>query len=150
MGVCQHQGLRQVQLYSECDEPLLCTVVQVALDLAPLTIRGGRYAGARRAQLAERLLDSAGEVLLVEGDEGEGGDRLDELAVLAERAVVYEPGHSAVASTHLGQDKARLGCGRLDAPPVRVDPVHTGALDPVQEVERGVPERGRQRRAELR
>ena len=80
------------------DEPLLCAVVEVALEPPPLRVAGGDEALARGAQLGEPALGLGLQPRVVERDRGRGGDGLHELRIVVERRVVDEhPELAAVA-----------------------------------------------------
>ena len=92
-----------LQLQRDGDEPLLCAVVEVALDLSPRAVGGLEDPRARRAHLGELRLDdlALAQRLLGGAPGGDVEDRAVEpapaVAGLLRLAALEHPAHAAVA-----------------------------------------------------
>ena len=75
VGVLAHAALRQAQRQRHRDEPLLGAVVQVALQAAALGDAGLDEPLARGAQLLHARAQLGGQLLVLHGQRGRGGDR---------------------------------------------------------------------------
>ena len=84
---------------------------------------------------------------ILEWESCTGGNELDELGLVVERGIVGERGYgSAVPLDH--RDRSRRRCRRLvDPPPVLVDPAVV-TVESVDDLERGIVQRLRQRVAQ--
>ena len=109
----------QPELQRDRDEPLLGTVVQVALQPPPLGVAGGDDPLARGLQLGELHMGLRMQVLVLDRDRRRRAGGLDQLRVLVERRVVDQGCDAAAVALHGGDGApgagARLGVGRREA-----------------------------------
>jgi hypothetical protein len=87
-AVGRELGLGQAERHRDRDEPLLCAVVQVALDSSPLRLRRLDQARTRGLQLGQSRAQLGLQARVLERQCGSGAHRLHELLVLSERGVV--------------------------------------------------------------
>ena len=94
LGVCfrAELALRAPELERQRHEPLLRAVMEIALDPAALLVRRGDDARPRLLHRLELRPDLGMEARVHEREARRGGDRLDELRLLAQRRVVDEHG----------------------------------------------------------
>ena len=124
-GVGLDAALDHLQLERHADEPLLCAVMEVALQPPPFGVTGGDDALARGPQLREPILGLGLQSRVVERDRRGGGHRAHELGIVVERRVVDQ--HRELPAVALdGRGRAvATGNGQRDRLSAAV---HIGAL----------------------
>ncbi len=128
-------GHREPDRERQGDQALLCPVVQVALEPAPLAVGGLDYAGARAAQALELGAQLGLQALVVEREASPGDDRLRDRRVGDQARAVREHRERPPA----GNQGCELAVGRrLAGPSGGVD--EAAAWQAVKHLERGVAE----------
>ena len=129
LGVLTHEVLRELELDAEGDEPLLGSVVQVALDPAAFPLGARRDARAGPVQLADRHLRLSGETLVVEDDGGHRRSGLDQLRPPLQAFVVDDRGDHGAVVAHVcdpapgaRRPAATTGCARESNQPSSSSP----------------------------
>ena len=135
LAILLDQVLRELELDAQRHQALLRSIVEVALDPAPLAIATGLDACPRLAYLSQRGLHLGGEPPVLQCDERIRGHRLHEVDLVVKRVVVDETGHTPPAFTDLGEAAPRLGAGGLHGTTAGVDPVLPGSAHPVHDLE---------------
>ena len=92
VGLPAELSLSASELERQRHQPLLCAVVEVALDPAPLLVGRGGDAGTRLLDGVELRSNLGMEARIHEREARRGGDRLDELRLVTKSRVVDEHG----------------------------------------------------------
>jgi hypothetical protein len=130
----------QLQRDRERDQTLLGAVVEVALEPAPFGVTRLDDARTRGAELFEPGTKVRLQTLVLERDPGRGGDRADQLRLVAERTVVDERRHTDPVSLHERREPPVAVRGERNRPAVDVH-VRVVLRNPVGECERGIVKR---------
>ena len=99
-GVAADPALDERELQGQGDQPLLGTVVEVALDAPSLGVGGGDDPLPGRLQLGEPGLGLGLQPPVLQGDRGRPADGLDQLGVVVERPVVHQRGDRGPSRSH--------------------------------------------------
>ena len=118
-----HLAARLVEPHGEGDEALLRTVVEIALDPAPLGIGRVHDPHTRGADLLELGADLRGETLVLERHPGDRRNRLDAPGILdLDRRVEDEDGQELALALEAGNAARHIRAGRnLDREAIAVD-----------------------------
>ena len=138
----------QADSHAECDQVLLRSVMEVALDLSALGLACGQDACTRCAELRVRRLELGRQTTVLDGQQQRLTRRSDELRVGVQCRVVHDHGHGFAIPRDRGPRLAgqRRGSKRLAA---RVDKAAC-LLETEPELERRIIECIGQRTAQLR
>ena len=138
-GRSRQPGARHPQLQRHRHEPLLGSVVEVALEPAPLAECRVHPAPALVAQLLDLRPQLRVQALVLERQRGRGAHRRDQVALVVQGGVVHDCGHRGpVVLHHRGHPVLERGRAAPPADPRRSRSAH--ARQPVEEREAGVPE----------
>src|SRR4051812_40394494 len=142
-------ALREPELERQRDEPLLRAVVEVALEPPALAHRHLDEPGPRGLQLLDPRAQLGLEPLVLQLERRRGRRGADEARVVAQRRVVDDGADALGVALDLRDRAPGAMVGQLDAVAL-VGDVVAGRLAPVDELQRRVTERVRQRRPQAR
>ena len=138
----------QRELDAQRHEPLLGSVVHVALDPPSRLVGHGDDPGARCRQLPDRGGQPAHEPAVLEDHERVGRRGLQQRRVLRERGVGVDGRDPPPVHADLGEGPTLLLPGRLDAGRRLAHPAVEPVREPVGDLQRRILERVGQRRAQ--
>ena len=144
LRVVRETPAAEVEAEEEGDQPRLRAVVEVALEPSPLGVACLDDPLARGAQLPKVGSQLGIQALVLEQQGGRRAGRADGLPVLGERRVVDDRRDPPPVAL----DLRRGPHGRLDGGALFVD-IALLLRDPERDLQRGIPERGRQEAAQV-
>ena len=130
-------GSREPERERERDEPLLGSVVEVALEASPLGIGGGNEPGARCPHLGELRAHLGRETLVLEHEPGRRPHGLHERRLVEQRRIVNERSDLFAPRGH-ERDCPVRALRQLERPARSVDVA--AVVEPIRKVERRVAE----------
>src|SRR5262245_45906848 len=92
LGIAAQPLLEQAELERERDQPLLCAVVEIALQALPLFLARRKHACPRASELFEPRLQLGVQACVLERNAGSSGGRVQKLALVVECRIVEQRG----------------------------------------------------------
>src|SRR5215213_5189372 len=148
--IASHQLLGELELDAERYEPLLGSVVEVALDATPFALRGRCDARARSPYSPRRRGCLEGELPVAEDNADNRHRGLDQPCIAAERIVVNHCREYVPAITYLRVAVPARGLGERRRMSQRVDPPACSVRRGKRDLDRRVAETRSARRCSAR